>query len=71
MGKFRNFTIGFLYSFGLMHLMKKGWQLHSVFMSESKDFLNCVDNVGALFLVSEPIPMSSTKQACRNLFDEM
>lgn len=64
-------TIGFLYSFGLMHLMKKGWQLHKVFMRESSDFLNCVDNVGALFLVSDPIPMSSTKQAWRNLFDDM
>ena len=33
--------------------MKNGWQLERVRISESRDFLNCVDRVGAFFLVSE------------------
>jgi hypothetical protein len=40
-------------------------------MSESSDFLNCVDSVGALFLVSEPIPMSSANSSLRKLLEEM
>ena len=51
--------------------MKKGWQLLKVFISKSRDFLNWVDNVGARFLVSEPIPMSSANNSWRNLFDEI
>lgn len=67
----KNNTIGFLYSFGLIHLIKKGWQEQRVFIRESKDFLNWVDKVGALFLVSEPIPMSSANNSFRNLLLEM
>lgn len=63
-------TIGFFNSFGLIHLIKNGWQVHSVFISKSKDFLNCVDNVGARFLVSDPIAISSANKTFRNLFEE-
>lgn len=59
--------IGFFNSFGLMQRMKNGWQLDSVLINESKLFLNCVDKVGVLFLVSDPIPISSAKICCRNL----
>ena len=61
-------TIGFLYSFGLMHLMKKGLHWLKVFINDSRDFLNCDDKVGALFRVSEPMFRSSLNRFCRNLF---
>jgi len=35
-----------------MHRTKNGWQLLSVFISSSKDFLNCEPNVCERFLVS-------------------
>ena len=47
-------TNGFLNSFGLIHLTKNGWQAWSVFIRESKDFLNCAPSDGDLFLVSSP-----------------
>ena len=53
--------MAFLNSFGLMHRTKKGLHLLRVFMRASNDFLNCEDNVGALFLVSDPMLMSSWK----------
>lgn len=51
--------------------MKNGWQVHKVFISRSKDFLNCVDKVGALFLVSEPITISSANKVFKYLFVEI
>ena len=69
--KTQGLTIGFLNSLGLIQRMKKGWQLLKVFISKSRDFLNWVDNVGARFLVSEPIPMSSANKSWRNLFVEI
>ena len=62
--------MGFLYSFGLMHLIKNGLHWLNVFIRDSRDFLNCDDRVGALFLVSEPMLRSSLNKVCRNLFLE-
>lgn len=55
-------TMGFLNSLGLMHLMKKGWQLAKVFIRASRDFLNCADSVGARLRVSEPMPEHSARK---------
>lgn len=64
-------TIGFLNSLGFMQRMKKGWHVLRVFIKQSRDFLNCVDNVGVLFLVSDPIPISSANNSFRNLLFEI
>lgn len=51
--------------------MKNGWHVHKVFISKSNDFLNCVDKVGVLFLVSEPMTISSANNVFKNEFVEM
>lgn len=38
-------TLGFLYSFGLMHRMKNGWHADRVLINSSRDVLNCSDSV--------------------------
>ena len=64
----KNLTIGFLNSFGLMHLTKNGLHCPSVFINCSNDFLNCEDKVGVLFRVSEPMFKSELNICCKNLF---
>ena len=48
---------------------KNGWQELRVRISESSDFLNWADKVGAFFRVSEPMEMSSANSVRRNLLD--
>ena len=62
-------TCGFFSSLGLTHRMKKGWQEPNVRIKESSDLLNWADKVGAFFLVSDPMEMSSAKSVLRNLLD--
>jgi len=47
-------TSGFLNSFGLMQRTKNGWQVFKVFISASRDFLNCEPRVGERLRVSGP-----------------
>ena len=61
-------TIGFLNSFGLIHLTKNGLHCPSVFINCSNDFLNCEDKVGVRLRVSDPMFKSEPNICCKNLF---
>ena len=61
-------TPALLCSFGLMHLTKNGWHCPRVFMSESRDFLNCVPRVGDFLRVSPLCLMSWKNRRLRYLF---
>ena len=63
-------TKGFLNSFGLTHLTKKGLHCSSVVINRSRDFLNCDARV-IIFLLLLSFPrlwMSSANRDWTNLF---
>ncbi len=67
----KQLTLGFLCSFGLIHLTKNGWHAPSVFISASRDFLNCAPKVGGFFLVSDAALMSAVKSIFKYLLPEV